>query len=79
MYLTFTIWEGWDGDLLSTWWEEGVPVCWHLKLLKCKEGGGEGTAGFLALSVITRKEQSRWLVNRMHEPTLNMEEGMGCT
>lgn len=51
-----------------------------LKLLKCKEGEGEGTAGFLAASVITQKEQSRWLVDGMQGPDdLNMEEGTGCT
>lgn len=40
-----------------------------LKLLKCKEGGGEGTAGFLAVSVITQNEQSRWLVDGMQGPS----------
>ena len=47
-----------------------------LKLLKCKEGGGEGTAGCLAVSVITQNEQSRWLGDAM---VLNVEEGAGCT
>lgn len=47
-----------------------------LKLLKCKEGGGAGTAGFLAVSVITQNEQRRWLGDGM---VLNMEEGTGYT
>lgn len=47
-----------------------------LKLLKCKEGGGVGTAGFLAVSVITKNEQRRWLGDGM---VLNMEEGTGYT
>lgn len=50
-----------------------------LKLLKCKQGGGEGTAGFLAESVISRNEQSRWLADGMQGPALNTEDGMGCT
>lgn len=39
-----------------------------LKLLKCKEGEGEATAGFLAVSVITQNEQSRWLVDGLQGP-----------
>lgn len=47
-----------------------------LKLLKCKKGGGAGTVGFLAVSVITKNEQCRWLGDGM---VLNMEEGTGYT
>lgn len=50
------------------------------ELLKCKGGGGEGTAGCLAVPVITENEQSRWLVTGMQGPgVLNMKEGTGCT
>ena len=53
LYLTFTIWDGWDGDLLSTWWEEWVPVCWHPETPEMRRGGGKGTAELPAEPVIT--------------------------